>query len=77
VAFRRGREPGRQQICLENVLALDPHNEAARQGLKQVRSQKAALVYTPPLISESRSRGKRAHSGGRHVARDRSLSQSR
>jgi tetratricopeptide (TPR) repeat protein len=47
-----------QQVCLENVLALDPHNEAARQGLQQVRSQKASLVYTPPLISESRSTGK-------------------
>jgi len=47
-----------QQICLENVLALDPHNEAALQGLQQVRSQKASRVYTPPLISESRSTGK-------------------
>ncbi len=47
-----------QQVCLENVLALDPHNEAAREGLQQVRSQKASSVYTPPLISESRSRGK-------------------
>lgn len=47
-----------QQVCLENVLALDPHNQAAREGLEQVRSQKASSVYTPPLISESRSKGK-------------------
>jgi len=47
-----------QQVCLENVLALDPHNETARDGLEQVRRQKASSVYTPPLISESRSRGK-------------------
>jgi tetratricopeptide (TPR) repeat protein len=46
-----------RQVCLENVLALDPQNQAARQGLEWVRGQKAASVYVPPLISESRSRG--------------------
>ena len=29
-----------QEICLENVLALDPDNEAARKGLASVRKQK-------------------------------------
>jgi len=43
-----------KQVCLENVLALDPENQAARQGLDSVREQKAAasLVYVPPLISD-------------------------
>jgi len=47
-----------RQVCLENVLTLDPQNQAARQGLEWVRGQKAASVYVPPLISESQSRGK-------------------
>jgi tetratricopeptide (TPR) repeat protein len=47
-----------RQVCLENVLALDPNNQAARQGLEWIHGQKAASVYVPPLISESRSTGK-------------------
>jgi len=46
-----------REVCLENVLALDPQNQAARQGLEWLRSQPAASVYVPPLISESQSRG--------------------
>lgn len=46
-----------KEVCLENVLALDPGNEPARRGLEWVRSQKGAprSVYVPPLISESQS----------------------
>ena len=47
-----------REVCLENVLALDPQNQAARQGLEWLRSQQATPVYKPPLISESQSRGK-------------------
>jgi tetratricopeptide (TPR) repeat protein len=42
-----------REVCLENVLALEPENPAARKGLNWIRQQKAAQVYTPPLISES------------------------
>ncbi len=43
-----------KEVCLENVLALDPENQAARQGLEWTREQKAAAssVYVPPLISD-------------------------
>ena len=47
-----------REVCLENVLALDPENQAAHKGLEWIRSQKAASVYVPPLISKSRSTGK-------------------
>ena len=33
-----------REICLENVLALDPTNVAARKGLAQVREQKKAAA---------------------------------
>jgi len=36
-----------QEICLENVLTLDPDNEAARQGLAWVRKQKGAQAPSP------------------------------
>jgi len=44
-----------REVCLENVLTLDPENQAARRGLEWVREQKAATppAYTPPLLSES------------------------
>jgi tetratricopeptide (TPR) repeat protein len=45
-----------KQVALENVLALDPQNQAARKGLDWIRKQKAASVYIPPLISESQAR---------------------
>jgi tetratricopeptide (TPR) repeat protein len=43
-----------KEVCLENVLALDPENQAAHQGLEWVREQKtaASFVYVPPLISD-------------------------
>ena len=43
-----------KQVCLENVLALDPENQAAHKGLDWVRGQRAAAqpVYVPPLISD-------------------------
>jgi tetratricopeptide (TPR) repeat protein len=47
-----------RQVCLENVLALDPDNQAASKGLDWIREQRAASVYVPPLIAESRSTGK-------------------
>jgi tetratricopeptide (TPR) repeat protein len=43
-----------REICLENVLALDPTNAAARKGLAQVREQKKAVASTSgetPLAS--------------------------
>jgi tetratricopeptide (TPR) repeat protein len=39
-----------REVCLENVLALDPTNEAAQRGLEEVRAQIAA---TPELEPES------------------------
>jgi len=43
-----------KQVCLENVLTLDPENQVARQGLEWVRGQRTAAqpVYVPPLISD-------------------------
>jgi tetratricopeptide (TPR) repeat protein len=42
-----------KQVCLENVLTLDPENQAARKGLDWVREQRAAQsAYVPPLISD-------------------------
>jgi tetratricopeptide (TPR) repeat protein len=35
-----------REICLENVLALDPTNTAARKGLAQVREQEKAAAST-------------------------------
>jgi tetratricopeptide (TPR) repeat protein len=60
-----------QEICLENVLALDPDHEAARQGLAWVRKQKGTQApspaeTTPPLApsleppAETARTGKRA-----------------
>ncbi len=45
-----------RQLCLENVLTLDPDNQAARRGLDWIREQREQSVYVPPLISESQSR---------------------
>ena len=44
-----------KEVCLENVLALDPNNQVAHKGLDWVRQQREASVYTPPLISESQA----------------------
>jgi tetratricopeptide (TPR) repeat protein len=51
-----------REICLENVLALEPTNEAARKGLAQVREQRKATASTsgetalasPPMQEISR-----------------------
>ena len=40
-----------QEICLENVLALDPDHEAARKGLAWVRKQKGTQVPPPSAPS--------------------------
>ena len=47
-----------KEVCLENVLALDPNNQAAHKGLDWVRQQREAAIYTPPLISESQAQRK-------------------
>jgi tetratricopeptide (TPR) repeat protein len=47
-----------REICLENVLALDPTNAAARKGLAQVREQqkKAAVSGSGEIAPSSSSR---------------------
>ena len=44
-----------RELCLENVLTLDPGNEAARRGLEQVREQKeaqaAARAEAAPVLT--------------------------
>ena len=40
--------PEDQQTCLENVMAINPSNERARQGLKYLEQQRAGVVPTPP-----------------------------
>lgn len=44
-----------REVCLENVLTLDPGNQPARRGLDWLRGQKATgpSVYTPPLLAAS------------------------
>jgi hypothetical protein len=37
-----------QEICLENVLALNPNNQKAKQGLEAVRQKMAAQQKSPP-----------------------------
>src|SRR5512136_3484989 len=39
-----------REVCLQNVLALDPVNEAAQRGLAEVR---AAIEATPEIEPES------------------------
>src|SRR5512139_4243660 len=39
-----------REVCLENVLTLDPANEAARRGLEEVRAQ---IEATPEIEPES------------------------
>ena len=44
-------DPTRQRECLERVLALDPHNEAARDGIETLRLKELlASVHAPVLI---------------------------
>lgn len=50
------QDPGDQQIALENVLAINPHNAAAQTGLAYLRNQQAftpsAVTFTRAAISE-------------------------
>src|SRR5437763_1518397 len=44
-------DPTRQRECLERVLALDAHNEAARDGIETLRlKEMLASVHAPALI---------------------------
>src|SRR5215211_5228678 len=44
-------DPARQRECLERALALDPHSEAARDGLETLRLKELlASVHAPSLI---------------------------
>ena len=40
-------DPGERQICLENVLALNPDNTAARQGLRWLATQGSIKTVEP------------------------------
>ena len=44
-----------REVCLENVLTLDPRNQPARRGLDWLREQQATgpSVYTPPPLATS------------------------
>lgn len=41
-------DPADQQVALENVLAINPHNAAASAGLEYLRRQYGALADSPP-----------------------------
>jgi hypothetical protein len=44
-------DPARQRECLERALALDPHNEAARDGIETLRlKEMLASVHAPALL---------------------------
>ena len=49
-------EVGDQQIALENVLAINPHNQAARDGLVHLRNQQAYtasnVTFTSTPVNE-------------------------
>lgn len=38
-----------RQLCLENVLTINPHNEAALQGIAKLQRQKALSPYVQPI----------------------------
>src|SRR5215216_6894530 len=44
-------DPADQQVALENVLALNPANAAARQGLEYLRSRYGDLTTETPAAS--------------------------
>jgi hypothetical protein len=47
-------DPARQRECLERALALDPHNEAARDGIETLRlKEMLASVHAPALIDRA------------------------
>lgn len=43
-------DPAERQICLENVLTLNPANEAARAGLRWLQEQKSETPHPAPAI---------------------------
>ncbi|HYP41309.1 MAG TPA: hypothetical protein VEX13_13200, partial [Chloroflexia bacterium] len=42
-------EPEEQQICLENVLVINPHNTKARKGLEFISAKTGMSPNVPPL----------------------------
>ena len=59
------------EVCLENVLALDPENQAARKGLEWVRETKgsgAAGVRAAVDFRPARVERVATHSGAGHLA---------
>lgn len=44
-------DPEEARICLENVLAINPHNERAQQGLVWIRRKIAEMRPTPPPMA--------------------------
>ncbi len=45
-------EPEEQQICLENVLVINPYNSKARQGLEFLSAKTGIPPHAPPVPSE-------------------------
>ena len=45
-------DPADQQVALENVLAINPDNAAARQGLTWLQSRYGSLAAAPPAGGE-------------------------
>ena len=41
-----------REVCLENVLTLEPGNSAARKGLEWVRAQRQQQAPAPPAEAE-------------------------
>lgn len=48
-------EPEEQQICLENVLVINPHNPKARKGLEFISTKTGIPPHYPPVPSEHSS----------------------
>jgi len=40
-----------KQVCLENVLTLDPNNQFAHKGLNQIQAQKGTSAARTPMTS--------------------------
>jgi hypothetical protein len=48
-------EPEEQQICLENVLVINPYNAKARKGLEFLSTRTGIPTQAPPVPTESTS----------------------